>query len=686
MSAEQLYPPNQQPNSTNAPTDPNYQRVRARPPRRGGIIALAILAFIFGLVILTVGGGLFYLDRSYAGKIYPNITIQGLAIGEMTPQQAEVVLRARYGTFLDHPTTITYNGKTWEPTLGELGMQFDFAGAINQAYQAGRGHGMYDNVREVAAIWQNGLDLPLRISYDEQQTQQYVITLAQTIDRAPIDAALQLDGTRVATAPAQIGYQLLVNQAVGELSAGLQSFQPTTVQLNVRELTPRLLDAPVQAAAMQVESILSAPIELTLSKNSYAWELSDIAKLIAITRTVADGGDTIAVQIDGHAIERQISQIANTTEIPGTRPRVAWNNGNLKITKPGDNGWRVDEGRAREMIVNALQGGPRAIELPMRETMPPVNETNLNQLGITDLVSVGKSDFTGSAGYRVHNIGIGMNILNGILIAPGEEFSFNKNIGEIDGKNGFVEGSAIVQNRTQQEFGGGICQDSTTIFRAAFWAGLPVTERWGHSFYISWYDKYGLGSFGNGPGLDATIFTGGPDLKFLNDTGAWLLLQTWSDSKSGVAQVELYGPKLNRRVELTQRVYNRLPAPPNPVFVTDATQPAGHVKQSDKSRGGMTIDVVRTVYIDGVATDPDLFRTTFRAWPNIFVVNPADMGPDGRPIVGWGNQPAPTLPPPTDPSLPPPTDPSLPPPTDPTLPPIEPAPVPATGTESPPNG
>jgi vancomycin resistance protein YoaR len=679
MSAEQLYPPNQQPNSTNAPTDPNYQRVRARPPRRGGIIALAILAFIFGLVILTVGGGLFYLDRSYAGKIYPNITIQGLAIGEMTPQQAEVVLRARYGTFLDHPTTITYNGKTWEPTLGELGMQFDFAGAINQAYQAGRGHGMYDNVREVAAIWQNGLDLPLRISYDEQQTQQYVITLAQTIDRAPIDAALQLDGTRVATAPAQIGYQLLVNQAVGELSAGLQSFQPTTVQLNVRELTPRLLDAPVQAAAMQVESILSAPIELTLSKNSYAWELSDIAKLIAITRTVADGGDTIAVQIDGHAIERQISQIANTTEIPGTRPRVAWNNGNLKITKPGDNGWRVDEGRAREMIVNALQGGPRAIELPMRETMPPVNETNLNQLGITDLVSVGKSDFTGSAGYRVHNIGIGMNILNGILIAPGEEFSFNKNIGEIDGNNGFVEGSAIVQNRTQQEFGGGICQDSTTIFRAAFWAGLPVTERWGHSFYISWYDKYGLGSFGNGPGLDATIFTGGPDLKFLNDTGAWLLLQTWSDPKSGVAQVELYGPKLNRRVELTQRVYNRLPAPPNPVFVTDAAQPAGHVKQSDKSRGGMTIDVVRTVYIDGVATDPDLFRTTFRAWPNIFVVNPADMGPDGKPIVGWGNQPAPTLPPPTDPTLPPPTDPTLP-------PPIEPAPVPATGSESPPNG
>ncbi len=671
MSAEQLYPPSQQ-SSTNAPTDPQYQRVRARPPRRSGTIATALLAFIFGLVILTVGGGLFYLDRSYAGKIYPNITIQGIAIGEMTPQQAEAALRARYGTFLDRPATITYDGKSWTPTLGELGMQFDFAGAINQAYQAGRGHGMYNNVREVAAIWQNGLDLPLRISYDEQQTQQYVTALAQTIDSAPADAELQINGTSVTTKPAQIGYQLLLNQVVDELSAGLQSFQPTTVQMQVRELLPRLADAPVQAAATQIQSILSTSIELTLDKNSYTWQPSDIAKLVHTTRMVADSGDSVSVQIDVYAIERQIRQIADATEIPGTRPRVAWNNGNLKITKAGNNGWRIDEGRARELIVTGLNGGPRAIELPMRETMPPVNETNLNQLGITDLVSVGKSDFTGSAGYRIHNIGIGMNILNGILIAPGEEFSFNQNIGEIDATNGFVEGSAIVQNRTQLEFGGGICQDSTTIFRAAFWAGLPVTERWGHSFYINWYDKYGLGSFGNGPGLDATIFTGGPDLKFLNDTGAWLLLQTWSDPKSGAAQVELYGTKLNRHVELTQRVYNRLPAPANPVFVVDAEQPAGRVKQSDRSRGGMTIDVVRTVYIDGVARDPDLFRTTFRAWPNIFVVNPADMGPDGRPIVGWGDQPAPTVPPPTDPGN--------------QLPPLEPAPVPVTGVESPPNG
>lgn len=261
---------------------------------------------------------------------------------------------------------------------------------------------------------------------------------------------------------------------------------------------------------------------------------------------------------------------------------MAWNNGNLKITKPGKPGLRLDEARARDMVLAALTGRDRTLELPMVATDPPITEANLHQLGIRELVSVGKSDFTGSAAYRVHNIGVGMQLLNGLLIAPGEEFSFNKNIGQINAANGFVQGAAIIQNRTQQEFGGGICQDSTTLFRAAFWAGLPITERWGHSFYISWYDKYALGPRGNGPGLDATIFTGGPDLKFMNDTGAWLLIQAWSDPKTGVAQIELYGTKPNRTVDLTHKVYDRTPAPTEPVFVADPKVPQGTIKHTDK--------------------------------------------------------------------------------------------------------
>ncbi len=632
-------------------------RARVRPPRRRGDGWLWFALAVITLVVLGVAGGITSFYRSYEGRIYPNVSIQGIAVGEMTPEQAESALRSRYAAFLRQPVVITYGDRQWTPTLDELGMTFDFRGAVDAAYNAGRGHGLIDDAREIAAIWQHGLDVPLHVSYDETRAQAYLTQLAREIERAPADAQVRLDGAQIAIVGAAIGRQVLVDATLSHVSQQLQAFVPATIPLQTREIPPRLDDATVAAARAQIETILQGPLTLRVDKNEYEWTVADLADMIIINRVPSPEGDRIAVTLDQDMIARRIRQIADETEKPGTRPRVAWNNGDLKIMKPGKPGLRLDEARARDMVIAAAMGRDRTLDLPMVPTDPPVTEANLHQLGIRELVSIGKSDFTGSAAYRVHNIGVGMQLLNGLLIAPGEEFSFNKNIGQINAANGFVEGAAIIQNRTQQEFGGGICQDSTTMFRAAFWAGLPITERWGHSFYISWYDKYALGPRGNGPGLDATIFTGGPDLKFVNDTGAWLLIQAWSNPKTGVAQIELYGTKPNRTVDLTHKVYDRVPAPTEPVFVADPKVPQGTIKHTDKARGGMTIDVYRLVVENGVPRPPELFRTRFRPWPNIYTLNPADIGPDGKPLIPFpqGDQPAPTpAPPPEQPTEPPP--------------------------------
>lgn len=622
-----------------------------RPRRRGpgwGLFALSVVA----VAVLGAASGVLYLNRSYQGRIYPNISVQGIAVGDMTPQQAEAALRARYEAFLQQPVVITYGDRQWTPALDELGMAFDFRGAIDAAYNAGRGRGTLDDLQEIAAIWQHGLELPLRISYDETRAQAYLARLAGEIERAPADAQVRLDGSQVAVVGAIVGRQVLVDSTLSQLSSGLKAFMPATIPLQTRELPPRLDDATILAARAQIETILQGPLTLRVGKNEYEWTVSDLAQMIDITRVVSADGDRVSVTLNSERVEQRLREIADATEQKGTNPRVAWNNGNLQIIRPGKPGLRVDEARARDMVFAAVTGRDREFELPMAPIDPPVTEANLDQLGLRELVSIGKSDFTGSAAYRVHNIGVGMQLLNGILIAPGEEFSFNKNIGQINAANGFVEGAAIIQNRTQQEFGGGICQDSTTLFRAAFWAGLPITERWGHSFYISWYDKYALGPRGNGPGLDATIFTGGPDLKFVNDTGAWLLIQAWSNPKTGVAQIELYGTRPGRTVDLTQKVYDYQPAPPNPVFVADPEVPVGTIKHTDKARGGMTIDVYRLVVDNGVPRAPELFRTRFRPWPNIYTLNPADFGPDGKPLITPQPAEQPTPPPAEQPAPP----------------------------------
>ncbi|MCS6940810.1 MAG: peptidoglycan binding domain-containing protein [Roseiflexus sp.] len=656
MSAEQVHF-----SSTAEATErdgfPVTTRMRVRRPRRRSNGWLWFALAMITLIGLGVAGGAVYLYRSYEGRIYPNVSIQGIAVGEMTPDQAEAALRARYETFLRQPVVITYGDRQWTPTLDDLGMTFDFHSAVKRAYNVGRGHGLINNVQEIAAIWQHGFEVPLRVSYDETRAQAYLARLAREIERAPADAQVRLDGERVAIVGAVIGRQVLVDATLAQLSQQLQALAPATIPLQTRELPPRLDDATVAAARSQIETILQGPVVLRVGNRVYEWTVRDLADMIIIERIPSAEGDQIEVTLDQRALEQRLRQIAAETEKPGTRPRVAWNDGNLKITRPGKPGLRLDEARARDMVLAALMGRDRVLELPMVPTDPPVTEANLHQLGIRELVSVGKSDFTGSAPYRVHNIGVGMQLLNGLLIAPGEEFSFNKNIGQINAANGFVEGAAIIQNRTQQEFGGGICQDSTTLFRAAFWAGLPITERWGHSFYISWYDKYALGPRGNGPGLDATIFTGGPDLKFVNDTGAWLLIQAWSDPKTGVAQIELYGTRPNRTVDLTHKVYDHTPAPTEPVFVADPKVPQGTIKHTDKARGGMTIDVYRLVVENGVPRPPELFRTRFRPWPNIYALNPADIGPDGKPLIPFppAAQPAQPAPPPAEqPAEPPP--------------------------------
>lgn len=636
------------------------------------------------LITLTIGfaivAAIFVtLQQRFQERIYPNISIDQIPVGGLTRVEAEQVLRTRHNAFLQAPATLTFGERVWRPTLAELGVTFDIDSVIERAYQIGRDGDAAENIRTIAELRERGRALELPVSFEEQTVRQYVGRIASEINAAPIDARISLDGAVIRSSPAQSGREVLVAETAQELYGQLQSLQPVVTPIQIRDLAPQLTDAAVDTARREIERLLAGPVTLQTGEQQYIWPPEELAGLLKITRVPGATGDRITVAVDGEGILARLRQIADETEVRGTYPRVAWNGGDLRITRPGDPGSRIDESRARELVLAALNGQERTVELPWRATDPPVTEANLDQLGIKELVGVGTSDFAGSANYRVTNIVAGMRRLDGVLLAPGEEFSFTTTVGAINAANGFVEGAAIVQNRTQLEFGGGICQDSTTMFRAAFWAGLPITERWEHSFYINWYDKYGLGPNGNGPGLDAAIYTGVKDFKFVNDTNAWLLIEAVANPRTATAQVALYGTKPNREVRLTgYRVYNEIGAPAEPVFVPDPEQPPGTPRQSDRARGGMTIDLYRVVTENGIAREPELFRTRFRPWPNIFVINPADLGPDGRPIPTPADQAATPGPTPdgVTPSNQPPADPM------PAYPPPEPQPAPEVGASS----
>jgi len=229
----------------------------------------------------------------------------------------------------------------------------------------------------------------------------------------------------------------------------------------------------------------------------------------------------------------QIDKIAQEINKPTQEPKLEIKNNRATKFVPAQNGQTIDLFKFRQMILSDLPPS----ELPIVISKPQTSLAETNDLGITELVAVGESDFSGSPANRVHNVTIGADKFDGIIIAPGEEFSFNKHLGDVDAENGFLPELVIKSGGLIAEFGGGLCQVSSTTFRAAMNAGIPITARRNHSFAVQYYAPQGT---------DATIYPGAVDFKFVNNLPGHLLMHTKIVGRK--LYFELYGTKDSRQV------------------------------------------------------------------------------------------------------------------------------------------
>ena len=204
------------------------------------------------------------------------------------------------------------------------------------------------------------------------------------------------------------------------------------------------------------------------------------------------------------------------------------------------NGQRLKVEQTATKIASSLAQAQLTAPLIIEETLPEITQNSLAKLGLTALLARGESDFKGSSNGRAQNIEVGAVKFNGLLVKPGEEFSFNNNLGEVDASNGYRAELVIKSGKLTPEFGGGLCQVSTTLFRAAVLSGLPILERRPHSFPVRYYDPQGF---------DSTIYPGVTDLRFKNDTAKHLLIQSHIEDTKLI--FEIFGSSDGRQTELT---------------------------------------------------------------------------------------------------------------------------------------
>ncbi|WP_038041150.1 VanW family protein [Thermus tengchongensis] len=272
-------------------------------------------------------------------------------------------------------------------------------------------------------------------------------------------------------------------------------------------------------------------------------------------------------------------------------------------------GLAFSEAEALAAYREALGAGRRSFHLPVRYTPPRPSLRELYALGIKEHLATGETDFRGSSRERTHNLLLASSKLDGLLIPPGR-FSFNQALGPVTQEEGYKEAFVIVGDRTEQGVGGGVCQVSTTLFRAFFFAGLPILERHAHSYQVAYYKP---------TGLDAAVIQPYKDLRVLNDTPGYILVQR--SVQGTTLRFHLFGTK-DRKVRWEGPFVSERKPPLPPKEVVEPSLPPGARKQVDFAAEGAKVEVRRTVrYGDGRVRE-DKLVSVYRPWGAVYLVGP----------------------------------------------------------------
>ncbi len=315
-----------------------------------------------------------------------------------------------------------------------------------------------------------------------------------------------------------------------------------------------------------------------------------------------------------------IGDLSERVNIPVQEALFRFANGRVTAFKPSRDGKQLNIGKTKTVFSEMMQVIPESPDknitrvLPVDIVKPAFATSEVNSFGIKEFLGRGYSEFAGSIAERIHNVALAAAKLNGVLIKPGETFSFNDAVGDISKTTGFLPAYVIKDGRTVLGDGGGVCQVSTTLFRAALAAGLPIVERHAHAYRVHYYEEAGFIA-----GQDATVYAPSYDLKFKNNTPGYILIQTKTDTGNLSLTFELYGTGDGRQSAVTdQKVWGEIPPPPD-LYQDDPTLPKGTVKQVDWAAWGAKASFHYHVTRNGEVMEDTDFYSNFRPWQAVFL-------------------------------------------------------------------
>ena len=605
---------------------------RARRAGRKGRYRWILWSLLGLFTIILVAGVAFTLawQGQYAGKIYAGVVALDTGLGGKTPDEAKKLLGEKISAFVEQPVTLSWAGREWRPRAEQIGLVVDVDATVDEAFNVGRGSDFFGGISQQWLAAQAGYLVPLQVRLSEPDLQRYLQTnISPEIDQALFEGDVRLDGARVVALPGKEGRQLKVYDTIVAVREQLSRLEPSKVGLIVETLQPIVSAEEVRLLEEQLAIRISSPITATAQGKSFSLDTDALVRFTTIERNPDRAAERhLSLGWKEGDLKALGERWAEEAKRLPQDARFAWQNGAVAVLTESIDGFETDPATVVASIkAHAASGDNRQYELPGKVITPTVSSKDLGKIGIQEKLGTGTSTFKGSSAERATNIRVAANLLNGSVVPPGGTFSFLGAMGGIDEAHGFVEGYVIAAERTQRGVGGGVCQVSTTAFRAAFWSGLDIVERNQHSYRVSWYEANG-----EPVGFDAAVFDPGVDLKWVNNSPGYLLIEAVTGPDS--VTVNIYGTKIANEVKLEGPVITNRVSPPPDVYEVDPRLQPGAKKQVETARGGLDTTITRRVITTAGEEQVEQFRSSYKAWPNWYVVASPSQIP--------GNKVAPT--------------------------------------------
>ncbi len=586
-----------------------------------GLAALFLLA-LASLLILSATFLAFGLEMAFAEKFYPGISLDSYALGGKTKAEVKKHFEEIQAQFdangIDfHAKDKKINIKPLllsqsESELAQTIVSFDWDKNIDQAFLLGRSGNKLENFWAQIKIFITKPKFEIDAIFSEDVLLEILKTEFKNLENPTTNAGIEFDGAEIKITKEKAGESFDYQKAIAEFKEKSLKFDFSPINLEVIPSEPTISKDQAQAAADEIKAIIDlAPIKLNYEKKEWTISKEQFKNFIEFQYFE----DKIVVGLNQEKTVEYLKTIAKEIDIEPKDARFEIKDGKVAEFQQSIDGKKLNlEITYAKINQRVIDKNNSPIDLEVELTQSATSIGSTNDLGITELIGRGQSNFKGSPTNRRINIANGAKILNGILVAPDEEFSTIKALGPIDGQHGFRQELVIKGNRTIPEYGGGLCQIGTTVFRAALRSGLPITQRRNHSYRVTYYEP---------AGMDATIYDPQPDFRFLNDTGKHILVTARIEGDNLI--FDFYGTKDGRQIEITPdppRIYN-VKGAGAPRYIESADLKPGEKKKVESAHAGADTYFKYTVTYPNGEIKTKEFTSHYVPWPEVWLVGAA---------------------------------------------------------------